>query len=188
MRCLSPLTLHLCRTGYNILRLQVGRRHKARGRISIDSEPWSVSPTQKVTKQCRIRVAWSFSSGAFLAARGRLRRGSAKKVEPPHSLTSKGSNRQFLIVFQDAVKLLHQIGEFLGVFFPNNGLSEILPILPRISGHSSCFFQGIRGSSGVGNTSSPLSPSIPAQMIGRCGCGNQPRFKRSVSLDPTVLV
>ena len=35
-RFLSPLTLLLCRTGYNICRLQVERRHKASGRISID--------------------------------------------------------------------------------------------------------------------------------------------------------
>ena len=36
MRFRSPLTLHLCRTGYNIFRLPGGRRHKASERISIE--------------------------------------------------------------------------------------------------------------------------------------------------------
>lgn len=69
----------------------------------------------------------------------------------------------FLIIFQDAVKLLHQVRELLGVFFLNDGLSEVPPCFPGFLGHISCFFQGIR----VGNTSSLLRPSVLARMIGR---------------------
>jgi len=39
MQFLFPLTLHLCRTGYNIFRLQAEHRHKASGRISIEFYP-----------------------------------------------------------------------------------------------------------------------------------------------------
>jgi hypothetical protein len=45
--------------------------------------------------------------------------------------TSEGSNGQFLTIFQGAVKLLHQVGELFGVFFLNDGVSEVLP---RFSG------------------------------------------------------
>jgi hypothetical protein len=38
-RFLFPLTLHLCKTGCNISRLQVERKRKASGRISIECEP-----------------------------------------------------------------------------------------------------------------------------------------------------
>jgi hypothetical protein len=45
-----------------------------------------------------------------------------------------GSNGPLLIIIQDSVKLLHQIGELCGVFFLNDGVSEVLPCLPGVSG------------------------------------------------------
>jgi hypothetical protein len=47
---------------------------------------------------------------------------------------------RFPIIFQDAVKLLHQVSKFLGVVFLNNGLSEVLPCFPGVAGHNDSFF------------------------------------------------
>jgi len=46
----------------------------------------------------------------------------------------RGSSGPFPVIFQDPVKLLHQVGEPLRIFFLNDRLSEILPCLPRVAG------------------------------------------------------
>jgi hypothetical protein len=48
---------------------------------------------------------------------------------------SEGSSGLFVIVLQDAVKLLYQVGELCGVFFLNDGLSEVLPCFAGVSRH-----------------------------------------------------
>ena len=70
---------------------------------------------------------------------------------PPHSCALDGSSGLFPIIFQDAVKLLHQVSELFRVVFLNDGLSEVLPCFPGVTNHSGSFFQGIR----AGDNSSP---------------------------------
>jgi hypothetical protein len=93
---------------------------------------------------------------------------------PPHSSTPEGSNGLFPIIFQDAVKLFHQVGELLSVVFLNDGLSKVLPCFPGITNHSGCFFQGIR----AGDISSLHRSNHPYPL----------GFKHSVSSCPTLPV
>jgi hypothetical protein len=74
---------------------------------------------------------------------------------PAHSRTSEDSSWLFPVILQDAVKLLHQVGEPFWVFFLNDGLREVLPCFAGVTNHSGCFFQDIR----VSDISSPLRPS-----------------------------
>jgi len=46
-----------------------------------------------------------------------------------------------IIIFQDAIKLLHQVGELFWVIFLNDGLSEVLPCFPGVTNHRGGFFQ-----------------------------------------------
>ena len=55
MQFLFPLTLHLCRTGYNIFRLQAEHRHKASERISIEFYPLFFS-YQEVNRLLAIKL------------------------------------------------------------------------------------------------------------------------------------
>jgi hypothetical protein len=101
---------------------------------------------------------------------------------PPHSWALDGSSGLFPIILEDAVKLLHQVGELCWVVFLNDGLSEVLPCFPRITNHSRCFFQGIRAR----NISSPDDPY--PRLIWRYNSESQPGFKRSASSGLTLPV
>jgi hypothetical protein len=61
----------------------------------------------------------------------------------PYAHASEGSSGLIPIIFQDTVKLLHQVGKLCWVIFLNDGLREVLPCFPGVTNHSGCFFQGI---------------------------------------------
>jgi hypothetical protein len=114
----SPITIDAISSVFCAIRPNIGLATTVRGgHLELD-HGWNSAQSNTDGCNCYVKPGWSGRTPeASLACAG-----------------VSGSNGLFLMIFQDAVKLLHQVGKFLGVFFLNDSVGEILPGFPGVSG------------------------------------------------------